>query len=171
MADEETQGRRLQVANARPEDSGRGLARLSRVTMQALGLSEGDVVELVGKRSTGARAVLPYQEDDGLELVRLDAVDARREPQADKNDRDDDEAESAEPSARQHAAQAILAAPQDFLEIGRIRTRRRLLSGAPGALAPARAPWAAALRIPWHSRKSPGAGASARRPSVGMGYR
>ncbi|RJF93989.1 CDC48 family AAA ATPase [Sphingomonas cavernae] len=74
MADEETQGRRLQVANARAEDSGRGLARLSRATMQTLGLAEGDIVEIVGKRSTGARAVLPYQEDEGLELVRLDGL-------------------------------------------------------------------------------------------------
>lgn len=74
MADDETQGRRLQVANARPEDSGRGLARLSRATMQALGLSEGDVVEISGKRSTAARAVLPYREDEGLELVRLDGL-------------------------------------------------------------------------------------------------
>jgi len=72
MADAET--RKLQVANARPEDSGRGLARLSRATMNALGLSEGDVVEIVGRRSTPARAVLPYPEDEGLEILRLDGL-------------------------------------------------------------------------------------------------
>ena len=72
MADSET--RKLQVANARPEDSGRGLARLSRATMNALGLKEGDVVEIVGKRATPARAVLPYQEDEGLEILRLDGL-------------------------------------------------------------------------------------------------
>ena len=72
MADSEV--RKLQVANARPEDSGRGLARLSRATMNALGLAEGDVVEIVGKRSTPARAVLPYQEDEGLEILRLDGL-------------------------------------------------------------------------------------------------
>ena len=72
MADSET--RKLQVANARPEDSGRGLARLSRATMNALGLNEGDVVEIVGKRATPARAVLPYQEDEGLEILRLDGL-------------------------------------------------------------------------------------------------
>ncbi|MBB5686575.1 CDC48 family AAA ATPase [Sphingobium boeckii] len=74
MADSENTGRRLQVANARPEDSGRGLARLSRATMQALGLAEGDVIEIVGKRTTPARAVFPYQEDEGLELIRLDGL-------------------------------------------------------------------------------------------------
>ena len=72
MADSEI--RRLQVASARPEDSGRGLARLSRASMNALGLAEGDVVEIVGKRSTPARAVLPYQEDEGLEILRLDGL-------------------------------------------------------------------------------------------------
>lgn len=72
MADSEI--RKLQVANARPEDSGRGLARLSRATMNALGLNEGDVVEIVGKRATPARAVLPYSEDEGLEILRLDGL-------------------------------------------------------------------------------------------------
>jgi transitional endoplasmic reticulum ATPase len=72
MADSE--GRKLQVANARPEDSGRGLARLSRASMAALGLTEGDIVEIVGNRSTPARAVLPYSEDEGLEILRLDGL-------------------------------------------------------------------------------------------------
>ncbi|MFW2831297.1 CDC48 family AAA ATPase [Sphingomonas sp. ID0503] len=75
MADEEQGGgRRLQVANARPDDSGRGLARLNRATMNALGLAEGDVVEIVGKRATPARAVLPYPEDEGLDILRLDGL-------------------------------------------------------------------------------------------------
>ncbi|MFD1613361.1 CDC48 family AAA ATPase [Sphingomonas tabacisoli] len=74
MADSEVPNRRVQVANARPEDSGRGLARIPRAIMTALGLQEGDVVELVGKRSTPARAVLPYQEDEGLEIIRLDGL-------------------------------------------------------------------------------------------------
>jgi transitional endoplasmic reticulum ATPase len=42
--------------------------------MNALGLKEGDVVEIVGKRATPARAVLPYQEDEGLEILRLDGL-------------------------------------------------------------------------------------------------
>jgi transitional endoplasmic reticulum ATPase len=74
MADSEVQTRRVQVANARPEDSGRGLARIPRAIMSALGLQEGDVVEIVGKRATPARAVLPYTEDEGLEIMRLDGL-------------------------------------------------------------------------------------------------
>lgn len=65
---------KLQVANARPEDSGRGLARISRKNMAKLGVTEGDVVEIVGKRSTPSRAVLPYPEDEGLEVVRIDGL-------------------------------------------------------------------------------------------------
>ena len=74
MADTQNQAGRLQVANARPDDSGRGLARLSRATMNLLGLSEGDVVEIVGKRATPARAMLPYPEDEGLNILRLDGL-------------------------------------------------------------------------------------------------
>lgn len=65
---------KLQVANARPEDSGRGLARLSRENLAKLGLIEGDVVEILGKQATPARAVLPYPEDEGLDFVRLDGL-------------------------------------------------------------------------------------------------
>ena len=79
MADAETlpaktEGQKLQVANARPEDSGRGLARMSRETMNALGLAEGDVVTITGKRATPARAVLPYKEDEGLAILRIDGL-------------------------------------------------------------------------------------------------
>src|SRR3546814_14912410 len=74
MADEEREPARLQVANMRPDDSGRGLARLPRTMMNALGLGEGDVIELIGKRSTPARAILPYPEDEGLNIIRLDGL-------------------------------------------------------------------------------------------------
>ena len=42
--------------------------------MGALGLAEGDVIEIVGKRTTPARAVFPYSEDEGLEIIRLDGL-------------------------------------------------------------------------------------------------
>jgi len=74
MADEERKPKKLQVATMRPEDSGRGIARLPRATMTELGLAEGDVIELVGKRATPARAVGPYPEDEGLEIIRLDGL-------------------------------------------------------------------------------------------------
>lgn len=74
MAADETTPKRLQVANARAEDSGRGLAHIPRALMAALGLAEGDVIEIVGKRATPARAVLPYPEDENLEILRIDGL-------------------------------------------------------------------------------------------------
>jgi transitional endoplasmic reticulum ATPase len=74
MADQDDVGRKIQVANARPEDAGRGLARLPLAVMAELGLAEGDVIEIVGKRTTPARAVRPYKEDEGLDVVRLDGL-------------------------------------------------------------------------------------------------
>src|SRR3569623_1732236 len=74
MADEERWMRRLQVATLRPEDSGRGIARLPRAPMAEMGLGEGDVIELSGKRTTPARAGGPYPEDEGLEIIRLDGL-------------------------------------------------------------------------------------------------
>ncbi|WP_118857971.1 CDC48 family AAA ATPase [Sphingomonas mesophila] len=73
MADAETLTR-LQVANLAPGDSGRGVARLPLALMKELGLNEGDVIEIVGKRSTGARAIRPYDDDAGLEIIRLDGL-------------------------------------------------------------------------------------------------
>lgn len=74
MADTDTPTRKLQVANSRPEDSGRGLAHLPHTLMAELGLQQGDVIEIVGKRTTPARAVFPYPEDEGLELLRIDGL-------------------------------------------------------------------------------------------------
>ena len=70
----ETQGVRLQVAAARQEESGQGIARLPKTAMGKLGITEGDVIEISGKRSTAARAVLAYAEDEGLDVIRLDGL-------------------------------------------------------------------------------------------------
>jgi transitional endoplasmic reticulum ATPase len=65
---------RLQVAPARQEESGRGIARMPRGTFQVLGLAEGDIVEITGKRATAAFAVHAYPEDEALDVVRLDGL-------------------------------------------------------------------------------------------------
>ncbi len=78
MADAETappaRTARLQVAPARQEESGQGIARMPRSAFQTLGITEGDVVEIVGKRSTPAIAMAAYSEDDTLDVVRLDGL-------------------------------------------------------------------------------------------------
>jgi transitional endoplasmic reticulum ATPase len=71
---ERAKSRKLQVASLPPADSGRGFARLPDATMNALGLNEGDVIDIVGKRATAARAIRPYGEDEGLDIIRLDGL-------------------------------------------------------------------------------------------------
>ena len=65
---------KLQVAAARQEESGQGIARLPKSAMARLGITEGDVLEIAGKRTTAARAILAYAEDEGLEVIRLDGL-------------------------------------------------------------------------------------------------
>ena len=78
MADTDTLERtttvKVQVANLPPADGGRGFARLSVSLMKSLGLNEGDVIEIVGKRSTTARILRPYSDDAGLDIIRLDGL-------------------------------------------------------------------------------------------------
>ncbi|MCL6683680.1 CDC48 family AAA ATPase [Sphingomonas alba] len=74
MADVETVARRLQVANLAPTDAGRGVARLPVKLMTDLGLTEGDIISIEGKRLTAARAIRPYGDDEGLEIIRLDGL-------------------------------------------------------------------------------------------------
>ena len=74
MADAETMTRKVQVANLPPADSGRGVARLPVKLMSEMGLTEGDVIEIVGKRATAARAIRPYGDDEGLDIIRLDGL-------------------------------------------------------------------------------------------------
>ncbi|MFS0849599.1 CDC48 family AAA ATPase [Novosphingobium panipatense] len=75
-ADIKTEDRtlRLQVAAARQEESGQGIARLSRASLSEIGAMEGDVLEITGKAVTVARAVLAYDEDESLSVIRLDGL-------------------------------------------------------------------------------------------------
>jgi transitional endoplasmic reticulum ATPase len=65
---------RLQVAAARQEESGQGIVRMPRSAFQALGITEGDVVEIEGKRATAALAMSAYDEDQALDVIRLDGL-------------------------------------------------------------------------------------------------
>jgi transitional endoplasmic reticulum ATPase len=66
--------RKVQVASLPPADSGRGFARLPEKLMADLELKDGEVIEIVGKRSTAARALSPYGEDEGIDIIRLDGL-------------------------------------------------------------------------------------------------
>ena len=75
MAEAEARGVQVQVANARPEDVGKGVARLSRAVMQTIGVREGDALEIAGQRHTAALVLSPAPEDEGLEIIRLDGLE------------------------------------------------------------------------------------------------
>ena len=62
----------LRVGDARQRDVGRGIARIDQKTMQKLGISAGDVIELVNKRTTSAIAWPAYSEDQNKEIIRID---------------------------------------------------------------------------------------------------
>src|ERR1043165_8157879 len=66
--------RKVQVASLPPADSGRGFARMPDKLMEELGLAEGDVIDITGKRSTAARAIRPFNEDEGIDIIRLDGL-------------------------------------------------------------------------------------------------
>ncbi|MBN8928395.1 MAG: AAA family ATPase [Rhodospirillales bacterium 69-11] len=74
MADPDPKTVQVQVANARPEDVGKGVARVSRKVLQALGMQQGDPIEIASQRHTAALALPPYPEDEDLEIIRLDGL-------------------------------------------------------------------------------------------------
>jgi len=59
------------------EEAGRGIVRIDSRVMQELGIREGDVVEIEGKRKTAAIAVRAYPADVGLNLIRMDGITRR----------------------------------------------------------------------------------------------
>jgi len=63
---------RLLVADARQRDVGRGIARINQRTIQKLSISAGDVIEIVGKRTTSAIAWPAYNEDQNRNIIRID---------------------------------------------------------------------------------------------------
>jgi transitional endoplasmic reticulum ATPase len=130
MADTDTLERttagRVQVANLPPADSGRGVARLPERLMKELGLKEGDVIEIVGKRRTPARALRPYSEDEGIDIVRLDGLQ-RANAGVGSGDLVEIHKARSKPATR-----VVLAPAQDNLRLhGSSEALRRSFAGRP----------------------------------------
>lgn len=64
----------LRIIDARPEDIGRGIAKLAPEDLEALGLAIGDMVSLTGKRRTVAKAMRTYVKDSNKGFIALDQV-------------------------------------------------------------------------------------------------
>ncbi|HEX9240276.1 MAG TPA: CDC48 family AAA ATPase, partial [Candidatus Bathyarchaeia archaeon] len=59
-------------ADALQRDVGRGIARIDPKVVQELGLTSGDVVQIVGKRKTNALCWPAHEQDYGKGIVRID---------------------------------------------------------------------------------------------------
>jgi len=64
----------LKVAEARPRDVGRGIARMDPEDLEKLGCEVGDVVGISGKRETAAKVMPAYMEDRGKGIVQIDGI-------------------------------------------------------------------------------------------------
>src|SRR5690606_35978514 len=65
----------LQVAAAKGQDQGKGVARLNVESLRALGLQGGEIIEITGKRTTAAIALPPYEDGAGIDMIRLDGLE------------------------------------------------------------------------------------------------
>ncbi|MFA4668437.1 CDC48 family AAA ATPase [Pyrococcus kukulkanii] len=65
---------KLKVASAYQRDVGRGIVRIDRKAMRELGISPGDIVEIIGTKNTAAVAWPAYPEDEGLGIIRMDGT-------------------------------------------------------------------------------------------------
>ncbi len=64
----------LRVGDAKQRDVYRGIARIDQKTMEKIGVSAGDIIEIVGKRRTAATAWPAYAEDQGRGIIRMDGI-------------------------------------------------------------------------------------------------
>ncbi|MBI4170733.1 MAG: AAA family ATPase [Candidatus Aenigmarchaeota archaeon] len=55
-------------------DFGRGIVRIAAKDMKHIGVTEGDVVEIEGKRKTAAVVIRAYPVDVGLDVIRMDGL-------------------------------------------------------------------------------------------------
>ena len=55
-------------------DYGRGIVRISAKDMKKIGVGEGDIIEIEGKRKTVAIVLRAYPADVGLDIVRMDGL-------------------------------------------------------------------------------------------------
>ena len=62
----------LRVAEIKQHEAGRGRVRIDDLAMAKLGITPGDVVEIVGRKRTAAIAWPGYTEDRGTGIIRMD---------------------------------------------------------------------------------------------------
>jgi transitional endoplasmic reticulum ATPase len=75
MVDKDAKEVRIKVGELTGrEDFGRGIARIDSKLMTKIGVKEGDIIEVEGKRKTGAVIIRSYPADVGLGIIRIDGL-------------------------------------------------------------------------------------------------
>ena len=64
----------LRVSEAVTKDVGRGIARIDPKDMAEIGVEVGDIVQIVGKRATVAKAMPAYMEDRAKDIIQIDGI-------------------------------------------------------------------------------------------------
>ena len=67
-------GVKLKVAEAKPNEVGRGIIRMDTEAIEKLQLITGDVVSITGTKSTVAKVWPGYPQDTGSGLIRMDGI-------------------------------------------------------------------------------------------------
>ena len=69
-----TEGMKLKVAEAIQDDVNKGIVRIDSTLMREANLKRGDVVEIVGEKTTVAIVERAYPGDIGLNIIRMDGL-------------------------------------------------------------------------------------------------
>jgi len=64
----------LKVAESKPKDVGRAIARVDPKDFSKLNLEVGDIIEIKGKRKTVAKLMPDYIEDRGKKIIQIDGL-------------------------------------------------------------------------------------------------
>jgi len=64
----------IKVAELKPGESGRGIARLDSELMGVLGIKNGDIIQIDGSKKTAVKVLDGYPEDANRGIIRLDNI-------------------------------------------------------------------------------------------------
>src|SRR5262249_20810402 len=64
----------LKVTEGRPQDAGRGLARLDPADMQRIGATAGTIVRISGRKATAAKVMPAFRDLRGRQAVQIDGI-------------------------------------------------------------------------------------------------
>jgi len=121
----------LKVAEAKPRDVGRGIARMDPKDFERLGCEVGDVVQIEGKRKTVVKVMPAYAEERGKGIVQVDGI-VRENAQIGLDEKTTIEKVSYKPAERVTLSPIViggLRGEKDTQYIGRLLEGLPLIAG------------------------------------------